>query len=112
MSQLATMRLEGAARQVMRGAQGEGTGDDRVFDMAALTNLGYESAIRNATRWTSRRPTSHRSGGCATRSTGCWGRRKSALDRYTPIFEALEETFGALPETAPVAPNIYFIFRA
>jgi SAM-dependent methyltransferase len=42
MSQLASMRLEGAARQVMRGAQGQGTGDDRVFDMAALTNLGYE----------------------------------------------------------------------
>jgi SAM-dependent methyltransferase len=105
MSQLATMRLEGAARQVMRGAQGEGTGDDRVFDMAALTNLGYESAIPNATRWTSRRPTSRRSGVCATRSTGLLGQEKSALDRYTPIFEALEETFGALPETAPVAPT-------
>ncbi|MFP4283577.1 MAG: class I SAM-dependent methyltransferase, partial [Opitutales bacterium] len=31
LSQLATMRLEGAARQVVRGARGEGTSDDRVF---------------------------------------------------------------------------------
>jgi hypothetical protein len=43
---------------------------------------------------------------------GLLGQEKSALDRYAPIFEALEQTFGAIPETAPLAPNIYFIFRA
>jgi hypothetical protein len=112
MSQLATMRLEGAARQVMRGAQGEGTGDDRVFDMAALTNLGYEIGYSEC--YPIDQPQSDVTPLRRMRNAldGLLGQEKSALDRYAPIFEALEETFGALPETAPVAPNIYFVFRA
>lgn len=112
MSQLATMRLEGAARQVMRGAQGHGTGDDRVFDMAALTNLGYELGYSEC--YPVDQPQTDVTPMRRLRNAldGLLGQEKSALERYTPIFEALEETFGALPETAPVAPNIYFVFRA
>ena len=112
LSQLATMRLEGAARQVMRGAQGHGTGDDRVFDMAALTNLGYEIGYSEC--YPVDQPQTDVTPLRRMRNAldGLLGQEKSALDRYAPIFEALEETFGALPETAPVAPNIYFVFRA
>jgi hypothetical protein len=112
MSQLASMRLEGAARQVIRGAQGDGTGDDRVFDMAALTNLGYEIGYSEC--YPVDQPQSDVTPLRRMRNAldGLLGQEKSALDRYAPIFEALEETFGALPETAPVAPNIYFVFRA
>jgi SAM-dependent methyltransferase len=112
MSQLATMRLEGAARQVMRGALGEGTGDDRVFDMAALTNLGYEIGYSEC--YPVDQPQSDVTPLRRMRNAldGLLGQEKSALDRYAPIFEALEQTFGAIPETAPLAPNIYFIFRA
>lgn len=112
MSQLATMRLEGASRQVMRGAQGHGTGDDRVFDMAALTNLGYEIGYTEC--YPIDQPQTDVTPLRRIRNAldGLLGQEKSTLERYTPIFEALEETFGALPETAPVAPNIYFVFRA
>jgi SAM-dependent methyltransferase len=112
LSQLATMRLEGAARQVIRGAKGEGTGDDRVFDMAGLTNLGYELGFSEC--YPIDQPQEDVTPLRRLRNTldGLLGPEKGVLERYTPIFEALEETFNALPETAPVAPNIYFVFRA
>lgn len=112
LSQLATMRLEGAARQVMRGARGEGTGDDRVFDMAALTNLGYEIGYSEC--FPMDQPQTDVTPLRRLRNSldGLLGTEKNALERYAPIFDALEETFAALPETAPVAPNIYFVFRA
>jgi SAM-dependent methyltransferase len=111
LSTLAQMRLEGATRQVIRGAQGEGMGEDRVFDIAALTHLGYE--IGYAECYPIDQPQEDVTPLRRLRNTldGLLGTEKTALERYTPIFEALEETFGALPETAPVAPNIYFVFR-
>jgi SAM-dependent methyltransferase len=111
LSQLATMRLEGAARQVVRGARGEGTSDDRVFDMAQLTNLGYELGFTEC--YPIDQPQEDVTPLRRLRNTldGLLGPEKSALERYAPVFEALEETFAALPETAPVAPNIYFVFR-
>ncbi|MCU4654121.1 class I SAM-dependent methyltransferase [Roseibacterium sp. SDUM158016] len=112
LSQLAQMRLEGAARQVMRGAQGEGMGEDRVFDISALTHLGYE--IGYAECYPIDQPQEDVTPLRRLRNAldGLLGTEKGALERYAPVFEALEETFAALPETAPVAPNIYFVFRA
>ena len=111
LSPLATMRLEGAARQVVRGARGEGTSDDRVFDMAKLTNLGYEIGFTDC--YPVDQPQEDVTPLRRLRNTldGLLGPEKAALERYAPVFEALEETFGALPETAPVAPSIYFVFR-
>lgn len=112
LSQLANMRLEGAARQVIRGAQGEGTSDDRVFDMAGLTNLGYELGFTEC--YPIDQPQQDVTPLRRMRNTldGLLGPEKAAMERYGPVFEALESTFAALPETAPVAPNIYFVFRA
>jgi SAM-dependent methyltransferase len=112
LSQLAQMRLEGAARQVMRGARGEATGEDRVFDIQALTNLGYEIGYTEC--YPIDQPQEDVTPLRRLRNAldGLLGPEKSALERYAPLFEALEETFAALPETAPVAPNIYFVFRA
>jgi hypothetical protein len=105
------MRLEGAARQVLRGARGEGTSDDRVFDMATLTNLGYEIGFTEC--YPIDQPQEDVTPLRRLRNTldGLLGPEKAALERYAPVFEALEETFAALPETAPVAPSIYFVFR-
>ncbi|MDG4649875.1 methyltransferase domain-containing protein [Roseibacterium sp. SDUM158017] len=112
LSQLAQMRLEGATRQVLRGARGEGTGEDRVFDISALTHLGYE--IGYAECYPIDQPQEDVTPLRRLRNAldGLLGTEKGTLDRYAPVFEALEETFGALPETAPVAPYIYFVFRS
>jgi SAM-dependent methyltransferase len=112
LSQLAQMRLEGATRQVLRGARGETTGDDRVFDISALTHLGYEIGYGEC--YPIDQPQEDVTPLRRLRNAldGLLGTEKGAVDRYAPVFEALEETFGALPETAPVAPNIYFVFRA
>lgn len=112
LSQLAQMRLEGATRQVLRGARGEGTGEDRVFDISALTHLGYEIGYGECYPIDQPQEDVTPLRRLKNALDGLLGVEKGALERYAPVFEALGETFAALPETAPVAPHIYFVFRA
>ncbi len=43
---------------------------------------------------------------------GTLGAEKAALRAYQPLFDAFEATFGLNGQTAPVAPMVYFVFRA
>lgn len=111
LSQLAQLRLEGSTRQIMRGADGQSAVDERVFDMSALSTLGYDLGFSEC--YPIDQPQSGTPPLRRLRNTldGLLGTEKAVLDRYVPLFEALEATFAALPEVAPVAPNLYFVFR-
>lgn len=112
LSQLTQLRLEGSTRQILRGSAEKQAGEERVFDMTALTNAGFDAGFGEC--YPIDQPQDDATPLRRMRNTldGLLGHEKGLLDRYLPLFEALEATFGALPETAPVAPNIYFVFRA
>ncbi|MBY6202648.1 class I SAM-dependent methyltransferase [Maritalea mobilis] len=112
LSPLAMMRLEGGARQVLQGAQGIGRGEDRVFDISTLCGVGYEAGFAEC--FPIDQPQDEVTPLRRLKNTleGLLGHEKGALERYAPVFEALDATFGALHETAPVAPMVYFVFRA
>ena len=112
LSQLAQLRLEGSTRQILRGTEGKRAGEERVFDMTALTSMGFEAGFNEC--FPIDQPQEDATPLQRMRNTldGLLGPEKTILERYLPIFEALEATFGALPETSPVAPNLYFVFRA
>ncbi|AHM03093.1 hypothetical protein roselon_00660 [Roseibacterium elongatum DSM 19469] len=109
---LVQSRLEGGTRQVLQGAQGIGRGEDRVFDISTLCGAGYEAGFSEC--FPIDQPQDEVTPLRRLKNTleGLLGHEKGALERYGPLFESLEVTFGALPETAMVAPNVYFVFRA
>lgn len=112
LSALAQMRLEGGVGQILRGAEAPRHGEERVFDVSTLCGTGYETGYSDC--YPIDQPQNEITPMRRMRNTleGLLGHEKAVLERYAPVFEAIEATFGELPETALVAPMIYFVFRA
>lgn len=119
LSAAAHRRLQGTMRHILKDFYHDDIDairarieDKYVFDIDTLLAAGRAAGFAEA-----RMINQPQDGGLALRRIrgaieGTLGAEKDVLRRHQPLFDAFEATFGLNAQTAPIAPMVYFVFRA